>query len=342
MGQISSLFAHKVADAAFQSEVGAKEKREALLRGIGLDPDAPADPRHMITAADYYQLCEQAAHASALGVSLPLAVGDSMVCDDYGAFGLAWKSAVDLRGSYMRAVRYGEVLTSVSAHEVRTEGNKTFMILHRDGERRLGLRLSNEQTIVAIAKISREVSTRNFVPEAVFFKHPAPDRRDEHERYFGCPVHFEADRDALLVSEETLATPNRLGDAAICAFFDAHLETELAERSDRHGLNKRISIQISQSLSEGAPTVAEIARRMGMSSRTLQRRLSEQDLSFKQLVDASRRELAQRLLQQSQYSLSEIAFLTGFSEQSAFNRAFKRWAGQTPRSFRLKFQSKPC
>ncbi|MDZ8117444.1 AraC family transcriptional regulator [Pontiella agarivorans] len=336
MGQISLLFAHKVAYAAFQSEAGAEEKRVELLRSIGVDPDAPVDPKRMIPASDYYQLCEQAAHASPLGASLSLAVGDSMVCDDYGAFGLAWKSAVDLRGSYMRAVRYGEVLTSVSAHELHTEGNKIYMMLHRAGERRLGLRLSNEQTIAAIVKISREVSTQDVVPEAVFFKHPAPERPDKHETYFGCPVHFEADCDAVLVSEETLATPNRLGDATICAFFDAHLETELAERSDRHGLNKRVSIQVSQSLSEGAPSIEIISRRLGMSSRTLQRRLAEQDLSFKQLVDESRRELAQRLLIQSEYSLSEIAFLTGFSEQSAFNRAFKRWAGQTPRSYRLQ------
>lgn len=336
MGQISSLFAHKVVRAAFQHEAGAEEKRGELLRGISLDPDAPVDPKRMIPSPDYYQLCEQAAHASPLGASLSLAVGASMECNDYGAFGLAWKSAVDLRGSYMRAVRYGEILTSVSAYEMRTEGPKIFMMLHRDGERRLGLRLSNEQTIAAIAKISREVSTQDFVPEAVFFKHPAPGRRDAHETYFGCPVHFEADCDAILVSEETLAAPNRLGDATICAFFDAHLETELAERSDRHALNKRVSIQVSQSLSEGAPSIEVIARRLGMSARTLQRRLSEQDLSFKQLVDESRRELAQRLLTQSAYSLSEIAFLTGFSEQSAFNRAFKRWAGQTPRSYRLQ------
>jgi AraC-like DNA-binding protein len=76
-----------------------------------------------------------------------------------------------------------------------------------------------------------------------------------------------------------------------------------------------------------------------MSGRTLQRRLSARGYSFQALVDESRRELAERLLKETGYPLAEIAFLIGFSEQSAFNRAFKRWAGQTPRSYRLRAQS---
>ena len=75
--------------------------------------------------------------------------------------------------------------------------------------------------------------------------------------------------------------------------------------------------------------------RSNLSGRTLQRRLSDRGYSFQTLVDDSRRELAKRLLKETDYPLAEIAFLTGFSEQSAFTRAFKRWAGQTPRSFRI-------
>ena len=78
------------------------------------------------------------------------------------------------------------------------------------------------------------------------------------------------------------------------------------------------------------------AGHFGMSARTLQRHLSGRGYSFQALVDDSRRELAERLLKDTQYPLAEVAFLTGFSEQSAFNRAFKRWAGQTPRSFRIQ------
>ena len=80
--------------------------------------------------------------------------------------------------------------------------------------------------------------------------------------------------------------------------------------------------------------VPAVARRLGLSERTLQRRLGEERLSFQKLVDEARRELAEGLLVQSDYSLAEVAFLSGFSEQSAFNRAFKRWMNQTPAAYR--------
>jgi AraC-like DNA-binding protein len=186
------------------------------------------------------------------------------------------------------------------------------------------------------AAISQEVSTSTFRPLAIYFKHDIPGSASVHERHFGCPVHFGMDMDALLISHDTMRVPNRVGDRSIVQFFDTQLERELSEFDDNASLERRVRMQISQSLSQGIPTVATIAGHFGMSGRTLQRRLSDRGYSFQTLVDESRRELAERLLRETEYPLAEVAFLTGFSEQSAFNRAFKRWAGQTPRSFRIK------
>lgn len=213
------------------------------------------------------------------------------------------------------------------------------MHLHRAGERHRGLSLSNEATIAAIVAISQEASAGAFEPLAAYFKHPAPNSPAGHEAHFGCPVHFDTDRDALLVSDEALRTPNKVGDASIARFFDTHLEADLSMLDDDSSLDRRLQNHISQSLSEGVPTVSDVARHFGMSGRTLQRRLSEQDKSFQSVVDEARRGLARRLLEQTEYSLAEVAFMTGFAEQSSFTRAFKRWAGQTPRSYRIESQS---
>ncbi len=341
MGQVSALFVHKVVGVATSGEAPGGARRRDLFESVGVDPDAPVDPKLMIPDSDYYDLCERVAREDEHGPSITIRVGSTMRCDDYGAFGLAWKSAVDLRGSFGRAERYGRVLTSVSAYELRQEGGKAFMMLHRAGERRLGLRLSNEQTITAVTQISREVCRTTFCPETVYFKHDAPSDISKHEAYFGCPVVFGADRDALEVSEESLTAPNRLGDPSISEFFDKHLEKEVSELSDDGGLGQQVRIQISQALSEGVPPVSDVAGRLGLSGRTLQRRLAAQDLAYQDLVDTARRELAERLLRKTDYALAEVAFLTGFSEQSAFTRAFKRWSGQTPRSYRLDAQPAP-
>lgn len=331
MGQITSLFAWKVI-----GEVDATADQDALLRSVGVDPDAPIDPKRMVSDDDYYAFFERCAQADPKGATLSLRVGAAMRCDEYGAFGLAWKSAPNLRGSYARAERYARVLTSVSTYEVERTDDGALMHLHRAGERQGGLRLSNEASIAAVVAISQEASAVTFQPLAVYFKHSAPNFAKSaagHEAHFGCPVHFDTDRDAILVSNEALQAPNKVGDESISRFFDTHLDADLAQLDD--SLARRVQIRISRSLSEGMPTISDVAEYFGMSGRTLQRRLSEHGDTFQSLVDEARRQLATRLLEETDYSLAEVAFMTGFAEQSSFTRAFKRWAGQTPRSYRL-------
>ena len=333
MGKITSLFVRRVAGVASEHV-----DQGALLRSVGIDPESPVDPSLMVPDTEYYAFLERLAAVDDNATTIPLRAGAAMRCDDYGAFGLAWKAAVDLRGSYERAERYARVLTNVSTYEVEEGDGGAFMHLHRVGERSLGMRLSNEATLASIVSISRQASTEEFTPLAVYCKHPAPDRVTDHEAYFGCPVHFQSSRDALYVSSEALRTPNRLGDESISKFFETHLEAELAKLADDNSLDRRVQIRISRLLSEGVPTISEVAKHFGMSGRTLQRRLSDRGYSYQTLVDQARRQLAERLLEQTDFSLAEVAFMTGFSEQSSFTRAFKRWAGQTPRSYRLASQ----
>lgn len=334
MGQITSLFIRKVLGA-----VDHAVDKDSLLRSVGIDPGSPVDPSYMVSADTYYAFLERLAAVEPNPTTIPLRAGAAMRCDDYGAFGLAYKSAPNLRGSYERSSRYARVLTSVATYTVEKGEHGSYMHLHRDGERRLGMRLSNEATIASIASISREVSSKPFNPLAVYFKHAAPDTTAAHEAYFRSPVYFGSDRDALLVSEDALNTANQLGDKTIAGFFDSHLEEAVSKYEEEHSLEKRIRSYVARSLSEGIPAISDVAGELGMSGRTLQRRLADHGYTFQHLVDEARRELAERLLRKTTYSLAEVAFMTGYSEQSAFTRAFKRWAGQTPRSFRIKSQA---
>lgn len=330
MGRVTSLFARKVAAQAGDSGAAGE-----LLGRLGLEVDGEVNPTSMIPAADYYDFFEAAAAVDPDPTTLPLRVGATMRSDDYGPFGFAWKSAPTLRGSYERAVRFALVLTSVAGYELETCFGGAFMHLHRDGERRLGMRLSNEATLASIVAISREVASTPFRPVEVHLKHDPPDDTSGHQAYFGCPVHFASDRDALRVSGDTLRTPNRVGDASIARYFDTILEAAIGTLDESVPLDRRVLDRVSTSLSGGVPALSEVARELGMSGRTLQRRLSEEDTSFQSLVDDARRRLAVRLLRRGEdVSLSEVTFMTGFADQSAFTRAFKRWTGTTPGRFR--------
>ena len=330
MGKITTLFVRKVLE-----EIDSDIDKNAWMRSMGIELNRPV---HMISDAHYYSFFERAAAIDRNGTTLPLRTGAAMRSDDYGAFGLAWKSATTLRGSYHRAERYAQVLTTVATYEVEATNDGAYIHLHRAGERHLGMRLSNEATIASVLTISQEVSTAAIHPLAVYFKHAAPASIADHETFFGCPVHFDSDRDALLISNESLQAPNKLGDASISKFFQSHLESEVAKLEEETSLDRQIRRHVTQCLSEGMPMLSEVARHFGMSGRTLQRQLAELGYSYQTLVDESRRQLAENLLRETDFSLVEVAFMTGFSEQSAFARAFKRWAGQTPRNFRILHQ----
>lgn len=328
MGYVTSLFARKMVAAA-----GAAVDARSLLVSAGLDPDSPADPKVMLADTVYYDLLESIAAQTDV-TDLPIRGGASMHCDDYGALGLAWKAAPDLMGSFSRVERYARLWTSVVEYELRAGPRGTLFILHRAGPRRLGMRLSNEATLASGVSLARQVSPVSFSPLEVMIRHSPPGTTEHHEAWFGCPVRFDADLDALLISSKALTQPNILGDEGISRYLISHLDVELSAIFHEDSLAVRAKDAIAQALSEGAPKMARIARGLGLSTRSFHRRLSEQGMSFQTLTEETRSELAEGLLRDERYSLAEIAFLTGFSEQSSFTRAFKRWTGQTPASYR--------
>ena len=330
MSQITSLYVYKVIGQASKGV-----ETDDLVEGLGLKPGGPIDPAEMVEAGAYYDFFAALAERDPEGLALPLRIGAAMRSDEYGAFGLAWKSAPSLRGSYIRSERYGHVLGSAETYSLEKSEDGFFFSLDKAGDGRMGMLLSNEASMSAVDTISREVSTADFKPTAVYFKHATRGDKAVFEDHFGCPVYFQSGRDALLISKDMIDAPNRLGDETIAKFFDHHLEQELATRDRDDSLERQVSRTIASVLSEGIPTLSDIAAELGLGARTLQRRLKGQGHSFQNVVDMARKDLAYRLLRETDYSLAEIAFLTGFSEQSGFTRAFKRWAGQTPRSYRL-------
>ncbi|MCR9109340.1 AraC family transcriptional regulator [Marivita sp. XM-24bin2] len=328
MGYVTSLFARKMVAAA-----GSGIDAEITLARAGLTLDDPWDPKVMIPADAYYDMLEYMADLTDV-TELPIHVGASMRCDDYGALGLAWKAAPNLLGSCSRVERYARLWTGVVSYALRPDPKGILFILHRPGERRLGMRLSNEATLASTVALARQVCPVPFSPVEILIQHAAPKSTDFHEDWFGCPVTFDAGLDAVLISQDAMERPNILGDEGISKYLMSHLDAELADFEVRPPVVGDAKDAIAQALSEGRPRLGDIAKCLGLSERSFHRRLSEHGLSFQTLTEETQRELAEGLLRNEQYSLAEVAFLTGFSEQSSFTRAFKRWMGTTPASFR--------
>ena len=334
MGYIASYFALKVAEIASAEAINKEARRVELCHCAGVPPDLPAGSKQMIADSMFFDLLERVASDEDDGFTVALRVGETMRCDDYGAFGFAFKTAQNLKGSFQRVERYGKVVTNVANYTVEPGAKATFMAVNPGVGNRLGLHLTNELAIAAGTALCRELGDESFSVNAIHFAHPAPKTTAFHEDYFQCPVIFSSKRNGLEISNEVLCSSNALGDYALSQFFESHLESELAQLANDQRLEGKISQQLVQALSEGVPSIEDIASRLGMSSRTLQRRLADEGVVYQSLVDETRKQLAIQLLNKNEFSLAEIAFLTGYSEQSTFTRAFKRWQGLTPASYR--------
>ena len=307
----------------------SSESPEALLARVGIDPaaDRARALAETVDAEAYYDLLERA--AGARDHTLALRYAESMTPDDFGALGLAVKTASDVEQALQRLARYVLAITD-SLEYALSEGR--FALLGRPHHRR-GACIANEGALAAVASLIRQITVRPVWPAWVAFQHGAPPSLAAHREFFGCPVHFGAPQDALGFDDATLAVATRLGDEGLCAYFVAELEVLRSRRLDS-SLAARVGRELMDSLCDGPPSRAQVARRLGMSERTLHRRLADAGLSFREIAEGARRQVAESLLRQPEHSLAEVAFLTGFANQSAFQRAFKRWSGQTPLAFR--------
>jgi AraC-like DNA-binding protein len=193
---------------------------------------------------------------------------------------------------------------------------------------------AQEYTLAMFLARVRHVAARAVRPAGVRFTFPRPIAAAEHARSFGIEPEFDAEHAALVLSRETWELRLPSADPELFATLDAHARRALAGATGEGELARRVRVAIAAALEGAVPSVGEVARRLGLSERTLQRRLEAADTSFAQLLDEVRRERALVFLGAPDVSIAEVSWLLGFSEQSAFTRAFRRWTGEAPSGWR--------
>ena len=174
-------------------------------------------------------------------------------------------------------------------------------------------------------------------PLAVGLQRSRPKDSSPYRRFFGCPVHFGAEEDTIALSHKDVDRILPSSNRQIAATMDRILVERLAGL-DKSDVVTRCQAHLLEQLSSGEISEEAMANQLHMSRRTLQRRLASADLTYKQLVDDTRRDLATRHLDDPRHSITDVTFLLGFSQQSAFTRAFKRWTGLTPVEYRQNKQ----
>jgi AraC-like DNA-binding protein len=189
----------------------------------------------------------------------------------------------------------------------------------------------------AIVRGCRNMTGLHLLPVRVTFTHRRVEDASELNTFLGCRVKFGTDRDELAFDKSAQDLPVVSADPYLNELLTAYCEEALARRrTGRGGLRADVENAIVPLLPHGEARAGQVARRLGMSQRTLARRLASEDLTFASVLDGLRLDLADRYLADADLSISEIAWLLGYREVSAFTHAFKRWTGKTPREVRTQ------
>jgi AraC-like DNA-binding protein len=306
---------------------------DALLRDNFMSRGQLADPYAAISLARYNALFESAAKVledPAIGLKLGLAVRPA----DLGPLGLLFSAAATPRAAVARFSALLAALQSGTQAALQRQGELTYWTYHIDDTTIWPRRQDSEFSMAAICKLLQTAYKPGLKPMEAQFEHDPPKNTAMHERVFRAPLRFGQPANRLIFANADLDVPHGAGDPGLAMILERHIAELLQEPDEANDLAQSARRMISASLGQTKITIEHLASGLGLSPRTLQRRLAEADTSLRQLLRDHRQAMADLHVGNGQRSQASIAEALGYSDGTAFWRAFKAWTNTTPSAFR--------
>jgi len=308
--------------------------------GITAD-QARRDPRHPVLEERHLAVWERVIDATR-DRAVCLEYARNTTIDGYGVIGLACKTAPSVAGALELLARSVHAYASGVEIEVRTSGDGLVLAMSSLAPPGVGRNCQIESGLAEVWSAIRAIAAidaddARAAPVRVTFAHEAPDEARtaaQFGRFFSAPLVFRSRDSSLVLPESLLARPLLRADAALHAFLTqtlASLRPVQLDSDDERGDRERVRAAVLERLPQ-PPRAGVVARALGLSVRSLQRRLFEQGCTFDDVVGEARREVADAMLANPDITVAEVAAATGFSEPSAFSRAYKRWTTRSPRA----------
>jgi AraC-like DNA-binding protein len=303
-----------------------------LFTEAGIDPKLRLDINARVSSDQYDRLVwteKQKSGDDAFAFHLVEHIHPSYM----GAMGYAWLTSASLRQAFQRMCRYGRFVADEVLIRLEDHGETLHVLpeIESDDVRDPGLR--ERLRFATVVKLCRMNMGDSFKPARIHFRQTEPPHPAAHYSYFRCELLFDSDSSILVLDSAVADQP--------LAGFNPQLENLLEQqiveylaRLDQQDIAGRTKSVIFELLPSGRVSIDEIASNLRMSVRTLRRRLKQAGISFKDLLAETRRELGERYIRDNSLSLTEVAFMLGFSDSSSFSRAYKSWTGQSPSDYR--------
>ncbi len=266
------------------------------------------------------------------GVNIGLVSLDYVRVSILGVLGYVVSHCVTLGDALEAFARYQNVLSPAVRWDVHLESPPRIRI---DAAPPLqALRFPLETQVGMWIVIGRQLTETQWAPQRVQLCHQPAGPPEEFEERYGCPVDFGAPVNELTLSEDVLALPVVGARPELQPSLVQLVQTVLQGLAPPEDHTSRMRALLLEELPRGMTTKDEAARRMGVSPRTLTRRLQQEGVSFRELLEDVRQQLARAWLTDPSVAIHEVAYLLGYSEPSTFHRSFRRWTGQTPAVWR--------
>ncbi|MFN2166999.1 MAG: AraC family transcriptional regulator, partial [Anaerolineae bacterium] len=301
----------------------------AVFAAAGLAPDPYRDADARVPLSTMSRIWKQCA-ALTRDPCIGFEVGRSITAANLHAVGFAWLASRTLEEALRRLVRHQRMISTAGR----------ICLEPHDGELRLLIEPRKEVAqegvdafLAGVIAICRQVAYEDFQPLSVAMVRGRPRCARELARYFACPVKYGSPHNCIAFRSTQVQKFLPRQNPAMAQASD-----EVAQRyimnMDRHDVLTRARVGLIELLASGEPTRGALAGHLHMSERTLARRLRDGGSGFRELLDEVRRELGLGYIRQSAYSVTDIAYLLGFSDPSNFARSFRRWTGSSPSAYR--------
>ena len=307
---------------------------DAAFRAAGLNPALLTDSRARYPGAQIAAVW-QYADALLADPCFGLDAADAWRPSDYHAVGYAMLASRSIRRAIERLVRYFRIINDVAGFTVAvTPQSLTVTFVPPASGPPLPATLEQARWALILG-VCRSIHDGPLDPVEVRLQQPAPSCAARIEAFFHCPMRFAAPAGSMTFDREAAEKPLVTANRELAAAND-RIAVDYLARLQRDDLLSRVKVAVLDHLPSGAPSDEDVAKALHLSTRTLQRKLRDQGTTFSDTVGAVRRELAEAYVRDRTLTLTEIGYLLGFGDTSSFSRAFKRWTGAAPSSYRAQ------
>ena len=310
-----------------------------LFREAGLDPKklSIADARYPVDRLQYlWTLARDVTANPSFGVDVVRHWHPTTM----HALGYAWMASESLIDAMKRAVRYAHVVSTDIQFQITTAGDSVEFSLRYDRRRPPPIDIEIDALLAVFVHMCRATSNESAQPLHVATTRPASKDAAAHERFFQCPVRFGADHNTFALRKEDATRRLLTANVELALASDKLALDYLNQINPNHYWSRHVRDQLLKLLPERWATQRAVAEQLGMSPRVLQRRLAKEGTSYQGVLDEVRSELALEYLRTGT-GIQQIAFLLGFSDASAFTKAFRRWFRTAPGDYRRRNNAAP-